>query len=151
MRREAYQPHIENKFCFEKKWILCITEAKKTPEFLNQCSDFHLDRHFFGLVGGFIVGLFVTLPHEIVQIIRILSNMKTMKLWRKVLLQALFYFCSFMAIIWLLNMVKRTYMETMKLWRNILVMTAVMLSFASCSSDEPRYADPEAHEKGFFC
>ena len=31
--------------------------------------------------------------------------MKTMKLWRKVLLQALFYFCSFMAIIWLLNMV----------------------------------------------
>ena len=94
MRREAYQPHIENKFCFEKKWILCITEAKK-----------HLGRHFFGLVGGFIVGLFVTLPHEIVQIIRILSNMKTMKLWRKVLLQALFYFCSFMAIIWLLNMV----------------------------------------------
>ena len=73
MRREAYQPHIENKFCFEKKWILCITEAKKTPEFLNQCSDFHLGRHFFGLVGGFIVGLFVT--------------------------------CSFMAIIWLLNMV----------------------------------------------
>ena len=42
-------------------------------------------------------------------------------------------------------------METMKLWRNILVMTALMLSFASCSSDEPRYADPEAHEKGFFC
>ena len=31
--------------------------------------------------------------------------MKTMKNWRKVLLQALFYFCSFMAIIWLLNMV----------------------------------------------
>ena len=29
--------------------------------------------------------------------------MKTMKLWRKVLLQALFYFCSFMAIIWLLK------------------------------------------------
>ena len=28
-----------------------------------------------------------------------------MKLWRKVLLQALFYFCSFMAIICLLNMV----------------------------------------------
>ena len=48
--------------------------SKKTPEFLNQCSDFHL-------------------------------GMKTMKLWRKVLLQALFYFCSFMAIIWLLNMV----------------------------------------------
>ena len=90
--------------------------SKKTPEFLNQCSDFHLGRHFFGLVGGFIVGLFVTLPHEIVQIIRILSKMKTMKLWR-----------------------------------NILVMTAVMLSFASCSSDEPRYADPEAHEKTFFC
>lgn len=48
----------------------------------NICSDFHLGRHFFGLVGGFIVGLFVTLPHEIVQIIRILSKMKTMKLWR---------------------------------------------------------------------
>ena len=42
-------------------------------------------------------------------------------------------------------------METMKLWRNILVMTAVMLSFASYSSDEPRYADPEAHDKGIFC
>ena len=28
---------------------------------LNICSDFHLDRHFFGLVGGFFVGLFVTL------------------------------------------------------------------------------------------
>ena len=49
---------------------------------LNICSDFHLGRHFFGLVGGFIVGLFVTLRHEIVQIIRILSKMKTMKLWR---------------------------------------------------------------------
>jgi hypothetical protein len=38
-------------------------------------------------------------------------------------------------------------MKTMKLWRNILVMTAAMLSLASCGSDEPRYADPEAHEK----
>ena len=28
---------------------------------LNICSDFHLDRHFFGLVGGFFVGLSVTL------------------------------------------------------------------------------------------
>ena len=37
-------------------------------------------------------------------------------------------------------------MKTMKLWRNILVMTAAMLSLASCGSDEPRYADPEAHE-----
>ena len=37
----------------------------------------------------------------------------------------------------------------MKLWRNILVMTAVMLSFASCSSDEPRYADP-GHTKRAF-
>ena len=27
-------------------------------------------------------------------------------------------------------------MRTMKLWRNILVMTAAMLSLASCSSDE---------------
>ena len=24
------------------------------------------------------------------------------------------------------------------------------LAFASCGSDEPRYADPEAHEKTFF-
>ena len=30
----------------------------KTPE---HCSDFHLGRHFFGLVGGFFVGLSVTL------------------------------------------------------------------------------------------
>ena len=45
---------------------------------LNICSDFHLGRHFFGLVGGFIVGLSVTLPHEIVQ----KCKMKTMKLWR---------------------------------------------------------------------
>ena len=49
---------------------------------LNICSDFHPRQHFFGLVGGFIVGLFVTLPHEIVQKIKILSKMKTMKLWR---------------------------------------------------------------------
>ena len=49
---------------------------------LNICSDFHLGRHFFGLVGGFFVGLSVTLPHEIVQKIKILSKMKTMKLWR---------------------------------------------------------------------
>ena len=35
--------------------------SKKTPVFLNQCSDFHLGRHFFGLVGGFFVGLSVTL------------------------------------------------------------------------------------------
>ena len=27
-------------------------------------------------------------------------------------------------------------MKTMKLWRNILVMTAAMLSFASCSSED---------------
>ena len=31
-------------------------------------------------------------------------------------------------------------------WRTILVMTAAMLSLASCSSD-PQWADPEAHEK----
>ena len=49
---------------------------------LNICSDFHLDRHFFGLVEGFFVGLSVTFPHEIVQKIKILSKMKTMKLWR---------------------------------------------------------------------
>ena len=28
---------------------------------LNICSDFHLGRYFFGLVGGFFVGLSVTL------------------------------------------------------------------------------------------
>ena len=31
---------------------------------------------------------------------------------------------------------------------SILIVVHVL---ASCSSDEPRYADPEAHEKGFFC
>ena len=35
----------------------------------------------------------------------------------------------------------------MKIWRNILVMTFAVLSFNSCSSDEPQWADPEAHEK----
>ena len=38
-------------------------------------------------------------------------------------------------------------MKTMKLWRIAFVMTAAMLSLASCSSDEPHWADPEAHEK----
>ena len=37
-------------------------------------------------------------------------------------------------------------MKTMKLWRIAFVMLAAF-SLASCSSDEPRYADPEAHEK----
>ena len=37
-------------------------------------------------------------------------------------------------------------MKTMKLWRNFFVMTAAMLSLASCSSD-PQWTDPEAHEK----
>ena len=41
-------------------------------------------------------------------------------------------------------------METMKFWKITFVMLAAF-SLASCSSDEPRYADPEAHEKGFFC
>ena len=49
---------------------------------LTICSDFHLGRHFVGHVGGFIVGLSVTLPHEIVQKIEFLIKMKTMKLWR---------------------------------------------------------------------
>ena len=61
------------------------------------------------------MGLSVTLPHEIVQIIKMLSKMKTMKLWR------------------------------------IAFMMLTAFSIASCGSDEPRYADPEAHEKGFFC
>ena len=38
-------------------------------------------------------------------------------------------------------------MKTMKIWRNIFVMCAAILSLASCDSDEPKYADPEAHEK----
>ena len=37
-------------------------------------------------------------------------------------------------------------MKTMKLWRIAFVMLAAF-SIASCGSDEPRYADPEAHEK----
>ena len=37
-------------------------------------------------------------------------------------------------------------MKTMKLWRIAFVMLAAF-SLASCGSDEPRYADPEAHEK----
>ena len=37
-------------------------------------------------------------------------------------------------------------MEIMRLWRIAFVMLAAF-SLASCSSDEPRYADPEAHEK----
>ena len=28
-----------------------------------------------------------------------------------------------------------------------LFLMIVVLAFASCGSDEPRYADPEAHEK----
>ena len=34
----------------------------------------------------------------------------------------------------------------MKLWRIAFVMFAAF-SLTSCSSDEPRYAEPEAHEK----
>ena len=60
------------------------------------------------------MGLSVTLPHE-VQIIKMLSKMKTMKLWR------------------------------------IAFVMLAAFSLASCGSDEPRYADPEAHEKDFFC
>ena len=37
-------------------------------------------------------------------------------------------------------------MKTMKIWRNVFMMLAAF-SLASCGSDEPRYADPEAHEK----
>ena len=37
-------------------------------------------------------------------------------------------------------------MKTMKLWR-IAFMMLTTFSIASCGSDEPRYADPEAHEK----
>ena len=33
----------------------------------------------------------------------------------------------------------------------LLFLLIAALAFASCGSDEPRYADPEAHEKGFFC
>ena len=37
-------------------------------------------------------------------------------------------------------------LKTMKLWR-IAFMMLTAFSIASCGSDEPRYADPEAHEK----
>ncbi len=37
-------------------------------------------------------------------------------------------------------------MKTMKLWR-IAFMMLTAFSIASCGSDEPRYAAPEAHEK----
>ena len=37
-------------------------------------------------------------------------------------------------------------MRTMKLWRIAFAMFAAF-SLASCSSDEPQWADPEAHEK----
>jgi len=37
-------------------------------------------------------------------------------------------------------------MKTMKIWRLALAMLAVF-SLASCSSDNPQWADPEAHEK----
>ena len=36
-------------------------------------------------------------------------------------------------------------METMKIWRHMFMMLVAF--FASCSSDEPQWADPEAHEK----
>ena len=31
--------------------------------------------------------------------------------------------------------------------RTVILFLIVVLAFASCGSDEPRYADPEAHEK----
>ena len=37
-------------------------------------------------------------------------------------------------------------MKTMKIWTLAFVMLAAF-SLASCSSDEPQWADPEAHEK----
>ena len=37
-------------------------------------------------------------------------------------------------------------MKTKKIWRIAFMMLAAF-SLASCGSDEPRYADPEAHEK----
>ena len=38
-------------------------------------------------------------------------------------------------------------MKTMKRLRIILLTTAAILSLTSCGSDEPQWADPEAHEK----
>ena len=32
----------------------------------------------------------------------------------------------------------------------LLFLLIAALAFAFCGSDEPRYADPEAHEKAFF-
>ena len=37
-------------------------------------------------------------------------------------------------------------MKTMKIWRLVFAMLAAF-SLASCGSDEPQWADPEAHEK----
>ena len=37
-------------------------------------------------------------------------------------------------------------MKTMKIWRLAFAMLAAF-SLASCGSDEPQWADPEAHEK----
>ena len=37
-------------------------------------------------------------------------------------------------------------MKTMKIWRIMFIMLAAF-SLASCSSDEPQWTDPEAHEK----
>ena len=43
-------------------WAACIRcNPRNVTKPLNICSDFHLGRHFFGLVGGFFVGLSVTL------------------------------------------------------------------------------------------
>ena len=49
-----------------------------------------------------------------------------MKLWRKVLLQALFYFCSFMAIIWLLNMV---FSDGIDDWKGEIIYTVTIIIF----------------------
>ena len=35
--------------------------------------------------------------------------------------------------------------------KHIIRYFLLIVTFASCGSDEPRYADPEAHEKTFFC
>ena len=48
----------------------------------------------------------------------------------------------------------RRYISDEQTVEDVLHDAFVMLaafSLASCGSDEPRYADPEVHEKGFFC
>ena len=52
----ADHPPVET---FPRFYLVLLRQPIAPME--NICSDFHLGRHFFGLVGGFFVGLSVTL------------------------------------------------------------------------------------------